>query len=327
MRKKVVILATAFFCSFAALAQQTLAPGQTTAPQTARQALMEMFFNKTPGTFVKHLPNATRAALEKSGALEMLQQYSKMASQVSTQGQNVQTFEDGSVMVAGVDPKSGQKYEVIVLSDTPQGDQDNIALSFRTYKDGEAQRTPFMPQVIFTMKKESQVWTLNEVSFTIHLPLADPDFLKAITEKMQPQALSKTSFTPRGETTVQIGGGEPMVIAAMRSILKAETTYASTYSAVGYTCTLSNLDGFGGGEPNEHQAMLISSGLASGKKYGYVFALSACLGSPAAGFHLTAVPNDNSYGRKTLCSDQSGEIRSSDDRNPETCFAAGTPIP
>ena len=62
-------------------------------PQTARQALMEMFFSKEPGTFLKHLPAATRATLEKSGALAGLQQYSLLAGQLQTQGKSLQTFE------------------------------------------------------------------------------------------------------------------------------------------------------------------------------------------------------------------------------------------
>jgi hypothetical protein len=103
-------------------------------------------------------------------------------------------------------------------------------------------------------------------------------------------------------------------------------TYASSYPAAGFTCTLSSLDGFGGGEPNERQAMLINSGLASGKKFGFVFTLSGCAGSPATGFHLTAAPNGTLYGRKAFCADQSGVIRSSDDGNPATCLASGTPI-
>jgi hypothetical protein len=49
----------------------------------------------------------------------------------------------------------------------------------------------------------------------------------------------------------------------MRAILTAEIAYATSYQGC-FTCTLSDLDGFGGGEPNEHQAMLINSGLASG---------------------------------------------------------------
>src|SRR5215471_3266142 len=68
---------------------------QAAAPQTARQALLEMFFSKTQGTFVKHLPLATRTALENSGAMASLQQYSLLASQLQSQGQNFQTFETG----------------------------------------------------------------------------------------------------------------------------------------------------------------------------------------------------------------------------------------
>jgi hypothetical protein len=328
MRKITHFLAAVVLCVISALGQQSRAAPQEAAAQTPRQALMEMFFNKTPGTFIKHLPAATRAAMEKSGALTMLQQYSHMASQVSTEGNKVQTFETGEVMVSGQNPKTGQKYEVTVIKDVARGDEDDIELSFRTYKDGQPQRSPFMPQMVFMMKKEAQIWTLNELSFTIHVPLADPDFLKAITEKMQqPQAVTRTSFTPQGETSVSLAGGDPMVIAAMRSILKAENTYAATYSTVGFTCTLSNLDGFGGGEPNEHQAMLINSSLAAGKRYGFVFKLSECSGDPATAFRLAAVPNENVYGRKAFCADQSGVIRSSDDGNPNSCFTSGTPIP
>jgi hypothetical protein len=328
MRKIIHILAAMILCGISVWGQQSPADPQTDAAQTPRQALMEMFSNKTPGTFVKHLPAATRAALEKSGALALMQQYSQMASHLSTTpGQSVQTFETGPVMLSGVNSQTGEKYDVTVLNDEARGDEDDIELSFRAYKDGQPQRAPFMPRLIFTMKKESQAWTLNEVSLTIKLPLADPDFLKALTEKMQqPLAVKKTSSAGQVETSAPLAGSDAMVIAAMRSILAAETAYASTYSTVGYTCTLSNLDGFGGGEPNEHQAMLINSSLASGKKYGFIFRLSECTGEPAKSFHLAAAPNQNVYGRKAFCADQSGIIRSSSDGNPATCFASGTPI-
>ena len=116
-----------------------------------------------------------------------------------------------------------------------------------------------------------------------------------------------------------------MVLAAVRSILAAEMTYAATYPRVGYTCTLSDLDGFGSGEPNEHQAMLINSGLASGKRYGFVFTLSGCTGSPASAFHLSAAPNANMFGRKAFCADQSGTVLSSQDGNADRCFTSGAP--
>ena len=323
MRRSVVALAASIALLCAACSW-----GQTaTAPQTARQALLEMFFSKTPGSFVKHLPTATRAALEKSGGLATVQQYSLLMSQLQTQEQNVQTFETGSILLSGEDPKTGQKAEITVENDALRGDQDDIEVTFHVYKNGQEQRTPFMPLLTFSMKQEAQTWKLNEISVTIHLPLADPDFLKAITEKMtpSPQAEAHGTFVPRSEVSVTPSGSDAQVVAAMRAILTAEVTYASTYSNVGYTCSLSSLDGFGGGERNEHQAMLINSGLASGKKYGFVFVLSECTGNPATSFHLTAAPNGNSYGRKAFCADQTGVIRSSADGNPASCLASGTP--
>jgi hypothetical protein len=325
------------FCLAAAILSVVVSPAQSTVTsQTARQALLEMFFSKTPGTLVKHLPIAMRDALEKSGATTALQQYSLLAANLQTQGGNVQTFDTGSVLLAGADPKTGEKFEIAVEKDALHGDQDDIELTFHVYKNGQQQATPFMPQMTFSMKQEAQIWKLNEISVTIHLPLADPAFLKALTEKMTPAAplvtstqtaaVSNAAFVPHSETPVQTGGSDATVIAAMRTILAAEATYAQTYPTVGYTCALSTLDGFGGGEPNERQAMLINSGLASGKKYGFIFALSECNATPATGFRLTAAPNANTFGRKAFCADQSGAIRSAEDGNPASCLASGTPI-
>lgn len=321
MRRLVFSLGLALLCTGGSWGQQSGA-----AQQTARQALLEMFFSKTPGTLMKHLPAATRTALDKSGASATLQQYSLMASQLQTQGQNVQTFETGSILLSADDPKTGQKTEITVENDSLRGDQDDIELTLHIFKNGQEERTPFLPQITFSMKQEVQIWTLNEISVTIHLPLADPDLLKTITEKMKPQAGANVTFTPQPQTTVQPAFSDATVIAAMRTILAAEITYASTYPTVGFSCSLSSLDGFGGGEPNEHQAMLINSGLASGKKYGFVFTLSECGGAPSSRFHLTAAPNGNAYGRKAFCADQSGVIRSSSDGNPATCMASGMPI-
>lgn len=320
MRRVVWVLAVA------AIWNTPLAAQETSTPQTARQALLEMFFSKTPGTLVKHLPSVTRAALEKSGALANLQQYSLLAGQLQTQGTNLQTFETGSVLLSGEDPKTGQKVEITVENDALRGDQDDIELSFQTYKNGEPQRTPFMPRMTFSMKQEAHVWKLNEISVTIRLPLADPDLLKAFTENMKARESANTSFTPHTQTTTSSAGSDAQVLAAMRTILTAEIAYATSYPRVGFTCTLSDLDGFGGGEPNEHQAMLINSGLASGKRFGFVFSLSGCGGTPATSFHLSAAPNANTFGRKTFCADQSGTIRSSDDGNPAACFTGGTPV-
>lgn len=293
--------------------------------QTARQALLEMFLGKSSGTFVKHLPAATLATLAESGAMANLNQFGLIGGQLEHQQKNFQTFETGSVLLTAENPTTLTKMEVIVENDTLRGDQDDIELSFQSYKNGTAQRTPFMPQMTFSMKQELGVWKLNEISVTIHLPLADPDFLRTISAAMKAQAARAASATGV-EATPQVAGNETAVVSALRTIVTAETTYAATYRTVGYTCMLTDLDGFGGGERNEHQAMLINAGLAGGKRYGYVFALSQCTGTPASSFYLTATPNGSSFGRRAYCTDQTGVVRYSADGNTASCEKNGTPL-
>jgi hypothetical protein len=339
MRKLVAVIFSLIFSS-AGLSAKT---GTQEAPQTARQALMEMFFSKEPGTFLKHLPAATRAALDKAGALPGLQQYSMMAGQMQTQGKSLQTFEAGPIFMALDDPKTGQKFAVTVDSDSLNGDQDDIGLSFQTYKDNQPQKAPFMPRIVFSMKTESGVWKLSDIVITVNLPLADPDFLKSITDKMKgtafaaspqiraqgapSQNVAQGSGQASGQTGTLTFGSDAAALTSLRRILAAEVTYAATYPAVGYTCSLSDLDGFGATEANEHQAMLISSGLASGKHQGYSFSLSGCSGTPAASFRLNATPVGESYGRRAFCADQSGAIRSSADGSMATCATSGALIP
>ncbi len=261
-----------------------------------------------------------------------------LTSQFHSTGNPVETFDTGSVLLSTIDPKTGQKTEIVVEKDFLQGDDDNIELCFRTYKDQQLQRTPFMPRITFAMKMESGVWKLNEILVSVRVPLADPDFLKSITDGIksrsaapQPQIqltqnqLAKTQTFPSQPSTLN-RGFDNSIQAAMRSILTAEIAYSATYRAVGYTCTLSDLYGFGGGAPNEHQAMLIPSGLAAGKKFGYDFTLSGCSSAPATSFQLVAAPIGNNFGRRAFCADQSGAIRYSADGNPATCLASGLPV-
>jgi len=300
--------------------------GDSPARQTARQALIEMLFSKTSGTLIKHLPAATLSALVDSGALANLQQYSTLISQVQTKGKSFETFDTGSLLLVAEDVQSGQKFEIKVDKDSQRGDQDDIDVSFLTYKDNKPQQTPFLPRMTFGMKMELGVWKLNEIQVTVRVPLADPDFLKGMTQAIKARSGVAAAVPSLNQVSMSGFGSDASLLAAMQSILKAENTYSGTYRATGYTCTLSDLDGFGGGTPNEHQAMLIPSGLAGGRKYGYVFTLSGCSGAPAANFRLMAVPLLNSPGRRTLCSDQSGTIRYSTDGNPATCMAGGVPV-
>jgi len=299
--------------------------GEAPAKQSARQALLEMFFSKASGTLLKHLPAATLSALENSGGLAAMQQYSLLVSQLQTKGKSFETFESGPLLLVAEDSQSGQKFEIKVDKDSLRGDEDDIEVSFQIYKDNKAQQSPFLPRMMYGMKIESGVWKLSVIQVTLRVPLADPDFLKGVTEAIKARSATPPAMPTLNQASLNSFGSDASVLTAMQTIIKAETTYSSTYRATGYTCTLSDLDGFGGGSPNEHQAMLIPSGLAGGRKYGYIFTLSECTGAPASSFRLVAVPAANSLGRRALCSDQSGAIRYSADGNPDSCIASGIP--
>ena len=282
-------------------------------PQTARQALIEMFFSKTQGTFEKHLPEALRTALHKAGgsdSVTMLQGFSALSGQLTASGQQLQTFEAGTTLVSAEDPRTHSKLEITVERDDLQGEEDEIEVSFHLSKDGQEQNSFLTPKLTFVMKQEAEVWKLNELALTMRMSLADPKFLEEIAKNMKQSQLAN----------------QPPAIAAIRNINTAEVTYAATYPARGYTCLLSDLDGFGAGGTNEHQAMLIDSGLASGKKAGYVFSMSGCTGAPSKQYKITATPVDPSAHLRAYCSDETRVIRYSSDGKGASCLGSGMPI-
>jgi len=315
----------------------SLSAGAQPAPQTARQALLEMFFSKTPGTFEKHLPQATRAALRKAGTASsapMLGGFSAMTGQLTAHGQQLQTFEAGPTLMLIEDPQTHSKFEITVERDDLRGDEDEIELSFHGSKDGETQTAGAKLELAFTMKQEADNWRLNEVSVKVGVSLTDPEFLKALTTKLKPATSSiGMSEAPAGGSAVLIAPNamtatnESTAVAALRTLNAAEITYAASFPGHGFTCTLSDLGGMGsGGGATEHQGMLIDPRLASGKKNGYVFALSGCDGTPASRYSITAVPADPTAGTRAFCSDESAVIRFSLDANGNSCHSMGKPL-
>ena len=311
------------------------------APQNARQALIDMFFGK-PGSLEKHLPEATKAALREAsaGGPSLLQQFSMLSAQMNTPQTHFQFFESGSTLLVMEDSRTLSKFEAVVEKDDLRGDEDEIGLTFRMYKNGQQENLPILPLLTFLMKQEKNIWRLNEISVTVRVPLADPELLKTLVAGAKVRAalagpvgsaevISSSNANSGSWSSSPVVANRPVneasAIASMRAILAAEATYSSTYRNVGYTCSLSDLDGFGQGTPNEHQAMLIESRLASGKKHGYVFTLSACGTTPNTHFTLTAVPAAQASGR-AFCGNGSGALRSSEDGQAASCLDRGTPL-
>jgi hypothetical protein len=159
----------------------------------------------------------------------------------------------------------------------------------------------------------------------MRIALDDPEFIKTMLAGMQ-QRQMQSGMQAQSMSQNQIPANDAGALASLRAIATAEMTYAMTYPNVGHTCSLSDLDGFGGGTPNEHQAMLLESRLASGKKNGYIFTLSGCDGPPASHFRVTAVPAMPDAGLRAFCMEQAGEIRYSADGKGATCLSSGNPL-
>ncbi|HET9839725.1 MAG TPA: prepilin-type N-terminal cleavage/methylation domain-containing protein [Candidatus Angelobacter sp.] len=114
---------------------------------------------------------------------------------------------------------------------------------------------------------------------------------------------------------------EAAAVASVKTVHEAETLYASTYPAIGYSGSLPNLGSHGStcDKPASTSACIImDDALTSGLKSGYMFELVNDGNTPSASYTVTATPESNATGRCAVSSSESGELH---------VFLPGTPVP
>ena len=297
-----IALALATLVSPFAVAQ-TAAP-QPAPPQTARQALIEMFFGQAPDHLEKHLPDITRRTFEKLGGANGqsgLAMFSLLAAQSKAGKNNFETFETGSPFFTVKEPPAGnyERMDVTVERDDFVGDKDEIELVPHMIRDGKEDTLPFILHFTFAMKMESGIWRLNDVSVALQVPLADPTFLKSMEER-------------------QLRQNEQTALGSVRVIIAAENSYQSTHG--GFACTLSGLGNAGKTSGAARRAYIYDPQLVGGKKNGYTFAISEC---DASHYHAVAEPVVPDSGQRAYCGDESGTVRGSTDGKTASCLASG----
>ena len=113
----------------------------------------------------------------------------------------------------------------------------------------------------------------------------------------------------------RMSANEASAVQAIRTIQSAETAYASTYPAQGFSATLSAL-GDGGTSPcsaASTQACLIDGVLASGTKSGYTITWAGDGLVPSVAYTLQADPTvRNATGRRSFFTNYPGVIRYND---------------
>ena len=275
-------------------------------PQTARQALIEMFFGTAPNHLEKHLPDTTRNAFKKmSGAngMSMLDEFSMFANMAKARGAKFETFDTGPTLVQSEEAEQREKVELTVEGDNLSGDEDQIEISVHVTKDANEQTLPFIPRFTFVMKTEADIWRLNEISVTVRIPLADPDFLKTIQQQSNKE----------NEQGAQWG---------VQNVMGAENSYHSAHGA--YACKLSDLGG--NGRQNNGQTSVptgLFGDLATGKHAGYIYVISGCDGTQ---YKVVAEPEVPDSGQRAYCSDESGAMRAATDGKATTCLNSGEAI-
>ncbi len=126
----------------------------------------------------------------------------------------------------------------------------------------------------------------------------------------------------------RMAANEASAVSSIRTITTAETTYASTFPTIGYTCTLSDLGPPPPGNPAISTAAgVIDSALAGGQKSGYIFALQNCLGNPRSSYTSSAVPaTPGGTGSRAFCSATPGVIMQDAGGSVANCLTAGVVI-
>lgn len=275
-------------------------------PQTARQALIEMFFGTAPNHLEKHLPDTTRTALKRmSGAngMSMLDEFSAFANMAKAGGAKFETFDTGPTLLQSEEVEQREKVELTVEGDNLSGDEDQLEISVHVTKDANEQTLPFIPRFTFVMKTEADVWRLNEISVNVRILLADPDFLKTIQQQSNKE----------NEQGAQWG---------VQNIIGAENAYHSAHGV--YGCTLSEL-GAKGKQSNGQAATPtgLLGDLATGKHAGYIYAISGCDGTQ---YKVVAEPELPDSGQRAFCSDESGAMRAAANGKATTCLRSGEAI-
>jgi hypothetical protein len=164
-------------------AQDKAAPKKAVvgAPQTARQALIEMLTTKSDKVFERHLPEALLVRLEamksKDPKTGQTSSPMKTSNTAIVNSKDAHFFPAGPTFVTVTEPRSGQRIDVSIDRDDLTADGNDFEFGFHLIKDGKESVSAFIPKLLIRMKQEGNDWRLAEVGFVAKLQLDDGEKL------------------------------------------------------------------------------------------------------------------------------------------------------
>jgi hypothetical protein len=302
-----------FLAVLASVALCAQPQAQAPPPQTPRQALIEMISGGQEGA-MKHLTVEMQKSLQGDGKNNA----ASLAAfdQIRSASSDFQVFETGQVLLSANDPKSNEKFEVHVDSDDLSGDTDNMDISFHQFRDGVEQDIPYtvmLSRFTIGMKRQANIWRLNEISVNIKVPVGDPKLLEKFGNGVPGMVGAKLGGSADGKPD------KPREMApreAVQMLGMSESMFARSHPEIGFTCTLGDL-----AKPN---LLNLDPRIFSGEPYhGYKFSLSGCQDKPSGSFRLVAEPVAPAAAAKAYCTDATNNVRSSADGLGSSCIASG----
>jgi hypothetical protein len=286
--------------------------------QTARQALIDIFSGT--GDLTKHLTVEVQKELQSGTKAGVAFSPAMMLGDIhSVAGSHFKTFDTGSILLSTSNPKKHERMEIQVDSDDLNADQDTMQLSIHQFRDEKEINTPFqfISQISIGMKKQENIWRLNEIAIGAKFPVGDPGLFKRLVD---PNILGGG-----GESSgmyganVEVGRPKLNIEDIVRSLSYQEEMYASQHPEQGFACSLTDLMGEAGTAP----ALGLDPQVKIGLVDGFRISVTGCQGIPAASFQITAEPLSPSAGSKAFCTDATHNVRQSDDGRGPTCLTSG----
>ena len=294
------------------------------AEQSPRQAMIEML-SGGEAPFKKHLTVEMQSRLQNlmKGSLDNAPGPLQALTGLNTPGSNkFQAFDLGPILFSFNNPQEHERYEVQIDSDEPRGDEDIMGLSLHLVRGGVEQQIPVGLRFVLNLKRQEGVWRLNSITLSATLPVGDPRILDM--SWLSPALAAATGGTVDASPTTPVVVDERPKLSplrAVRMIAMAENIYAQKHPGLGYTCTMGDLVNVGRGMDEDGMYKFMDAGFADGLYNGYRFSLSGCERKPARMFRVIAEPV---AGRgKAYCSDNTNNLRASDDGRGTTCLISG----
>jgi len=291
---------------------------RTNAVQSPRQAIIEMF-SGGEAQFRKHLTVEMQAKLQ-----EMMKDASSavplqaLATSKTSDPDHFQAFDLGPILFSFNNPEQHERYEVQLDSDEPRGDEELMGLSLHLMRNGIEQEIPVAMRFLLNLKRQEGTWRLNAITLSATLPLGDPRILD--------KSMWNAFLTANGskvDSPLAPADDRPKMTAlrAVRMIAMAEDIYAQNHPGIGYTCRMSDLVNVGKGLDEDGVYRFMDAEFAGGIYNGYRFTLTGCDRKPARAFRIVAEPVAGKG--RAYCSDNTKNLRVSDDGRGVTCLIAG----